>query len=100
MADPKNGPGDSDREFPTDDVTLAMLEAACIPDPEDDRTHLLELLDGAEGELVETIDYGFHDREIEVRKSDGWTVTSCVLALVREIQHLRQEHAHREASDG
>lgn len=69
--------------FPVDDVTLAMLEAACTPEPgADGRSHLFEMLDGAEGELIG------HQGDVEVRQG-GWPVTSCVLALVQEVQRTR-----------
>lgn len=67
-------------EFPTDEVTLSMLEAACQPDAEGPSTVTTMLAFGAEHVGVEdgidVYEGGYHPNEV-------------ILALVAEVRRLR-----------
>lgn len=67
--------------FPVDDVTLAIVESACLPDGEDDPSTLSQVLT-FESELVGTagdIDYYM----------GGWHPNDVILALIAEVRRLR-----------
>lgn len=79
-------------EFPTDDVTLGMLEAACIGD--DEGTHLMDMLGFGS---VDTGTYEHHDPEtgdtfqFETR-AGGFHPNDVILALIDEVRQLRRSH--------
>lgn len=75
--------------FPVDDVTLGMLEAACIGD--DEGSHLMDMLGFGS---VDTGTYVHYDQEtgdrMEFRtRAGGYHPNDVILALIGEVRSLR-----------
>lgn len=90
--------------FPVDDVTLAMLQAACAADPADGRSHLFDFLDFGALENTRT---EIGPATFEVTYEPGrapWSVHEVITALILEIQRLRGaitiDHGDTEATRG
>jgi hypothetical protein len=87
-------------EFPVDNTTLALLEAACNINPDTGRTHLMDFLSMGEEVksrtlLMEEGDLGLgivapvYEVEFEEGR-EPWSVNSVILALVAEVRRLRE----------
>jgi len=80
-------------EFPLDDTTLVLLDAACQMNPDTGQTHLHDFL--RMGERVKSstlLDDSGGIPIYEVEFEDGyapWSEQSVIRALVTEVQRLR-----------
>jgi len=95
------GPGEdleAVSEFPTDDVTLTMLIAACEINEETGRTHLLDFLDmGTRAQFAEDISHEVFGEEggppvYEVEYEEGYepfSPTQVIATLARELMACR-----------
>lgn len=86
----------ADGTFPLDDVTLAVVEVACVPD-EEGQSHLFDVLTfGSEPLEPYTVEINGEPHTIEV-SAGGWHPNDLVLALIAEVRELR--HQIGEARD-
>jgi hypothetical protein len=77
--------------FPTDDMTLAILESACGTS-DDGRTHLYDVLDQPDDTTQPCTcveDEHFIDAVDCKRHLGGWSPQSVILALIAEVKRLR-----------
>lgn len=79
------------RTFPTDDTTLAILEAACTLGPGEDRTHLQDFLNFGTVEIGSQPldDEGDIVENIYVPGYEPWSEHDVIRDLIAEIRRLR-----------